>query len=174
MKGEQVLVKTRTNLNYKRNKECPVLLPKISESNEHLERKEGRREWGREGGRGRESFEGKKYKATSFKEVNRYFQLWNNLIEFLNRKKKRWGNLSRNNRKQRPKMEEVHEDRMKAMNDEEFKEESNLQLQPSRSEGEGVVVRGFGDKTAREGCLKKRWCGAFVLNSFKRRRKKSK
>lgn len=44
MKGEQVLVKTRTNLNYKRNKECPVLLPKISESNEHLERKEGRRE----------------------------------------------------------------------------------------------------------------------------------
>lgn len=99
MKGEQVLVKTRTNLNYKRNKECPVLLPKISESNEHLERKEGRREWGREGGRGRESFEGKKYKATSFKEVNRYFQLWNNLIEFLNRKKKGeeiWAEITEN------------------------------------------------------------------------------
>lgn len=64
--------------------------------------------------------------------------------------------MSRNSRKQRPKMEEVHEDRMKAMNDEEFKEESKLQLQPSRSEGEGVVARGFADKVAREGCLKER------------------
>lgn len=29
-----------------------------------------------------------KYKATSFEEINRYFQLWSNLTEFLNRKKK--------------------------------------------------------------------------------------
>ena len=54
LKDEQVLVKTRTNLNYKRNEEYPVLLPKLSENNDHLGQNERRREErtkGKEGGR---------------------------------------------------------------------------------------------------------------------------
>lgn len=66
----------------------------------------------------------KKYKVTHFEEVNRYFQLCNHLIEFLKRKKKKdeeiWAEIA----EIKDQKAEIHEDRIKALNDEELKEES--------------------------------------------------
>ena len=62
--------------------------------------------------------------------MNRYFQLCNHLIEFLKRKKKKdeeiWAEIA----EIKDQKAEMHEDRIKELNDEELKEESKSQLQP--------------------------------------------
>ena len=61
--------------------------------------------------------------------MNRYFQLCNHLIEFLKRKKKGeeiWAEIA----EIKDQKAEMHEDRIKELNDEELKEESKSQLQP--------------------------------------------